>query len=87
MPDHRAATQTRYPWRAVARTALAVGLPLIAGAPLIYQAATLHDPAAATGLAAAVLGVAGAITRVMALPLVNDFLTKIGLGAEPKNPA
>ncbi|WP_144627625.1 hypothetical protein [Arthrobacter woluwensis] len=87
MADHRAATQTRYPWRAVARTAIAVVFPLIAGAPLIYQAATLHDPAAATGIAAAVLGIAGAITRVMALPLVNDFLTKIGLGAEPKNPA
>jgi len=87
MADHRAATQTRYPWRATARTVLALILPLIAGAPLIYQAATQHDPLAATGWAGIVLGVAGGITRVMALPLVNDFLTKIGLGAEPKTPA
>ena len=78
------ATQTKHPWRATVRTALAVGLPLFAGAPLIYQAATLHDPAAATGVAGAVLAVAGGITRVMALPVVNTFLTRLGLGAEPK---
>lgn len=81
------ATQTKHPWRATVRTVLALGLPLCAGAPLIYQAATQHDPAAATGLAATVLGVAGGISRVMNLPLVANFLTKIGLGPEPRGTA
>lgn len=78
-------TQERYPWRATLRTGLAVGLPLLAGAPLIYQAATGDDPTAAGAVAGAVLAVAAGITRVMALPVVNTFLQKIGLGAEPKN--
>ncbi|WP_018135453.1 hypothetical protein [Acaricomes phytoseiuli] len=76
-------SQTRYPGRATIRTALALLLPLIAGAPLIYQAATGHDPAAAGGIAAGILALAAGITRVMALPVVNDFLSRIGLGAEP----
>ncbi|WP_018133875.1 hypothetical protein [Acaricomes phytoseiuli] len=76
-------SQTRYPGRATIRTALALLLPLVAGAPLIYQAATGHDPAAAAGVAGLILGVAAGITRVMALPVVNEFLSKIGLGAEP----
>lgn len=78
-------TQERYPWRATLRTGLAVGLPMLAGAPLIYQAATGQDPAAAGAVAGAVLAVSAGITRVMALPVVNTFLQKIGLGAEPKN--
>lgn len=79
-----AATQTVHPWRATVRTALALVLPLLAGAPLIYTAATGHDPAAAVGVAGAVLAVAAGITRVMALPVVNDLLTRVGLGAEPR---
>ncbi|AJT42428.1 hypothetical protein [Psychromicrobium lacuslunae] len=86
MGDHEALkpTQTRFPWRTAFRTGLALILPLIAGAPLIYQAATNHDPAAASGVAGAVLLVTGGITRVMAIPVVNEFLTKIGIGATPK---
>lgn len=84
MAEHEA-TQTKHPWRATVRTTLQIGLPLVAGAPLLYQAATAHDPAGATGVAGLILGVAAGITRVMALPLVNDFLTKIGIGAEPKS--
>ncbi|WP_426303030.1 hypothetical protein [Arthrobacter sp. R-11] len=77
-------SQTKHPWRATVRTGLAVALPLLAGAPLIYQAATGHDPAAATGIAGAVLAASAGITRVMALPVVNAFLTRLRLGAEPK---
>lgn len=87
MADHRAATQTRYPWRATIRSVLQFGLPLAGIAPEIYQAATLHDPATATGWTVTALAIAGGITRVMNLPGVNAALTKIGLGAEPKNPA
>jgi hypothetical protein len=84
MADH-AATQTKHPWRATVRTGLAITLPLVAGAPLLYAAATAHDPAAATGVAGSILAVSAGITRVMNLPLVNTFLTRIGLGAEPKD--
>lgn len=86
MSKHLATTtQEKYPWRATARTGLAVALPMLAGAPLIYQAATGHDPTAAGAVAGAVLAVSAGITRVMALPVINAFLQKIGLGAEPKN--
>lgn len=87
MAEHLAApSQVRHPWRSVLRSVIQIGLPLLAGAPLIYTAATGHDPGEATGAAVAVLAVAAGITRVMALPVVDQFLTRIGLGAEPKNP-
>ena len=71
-----APTQTQHPWRAVARTAFAIIVALASMAPLVYGAATQHDPAAATGWAATGLAIASAITRVLALPVVNDFLTR-----------
>lgn len=37
------------------------------------------------GLAAGVTAVAAAITRIMAIPAVNAFLVKIGLGSVPKS--
>lgn len=69
------------PWIKTARTVLAAAIMLAGIAPAIYQAATNHDPAAATGLAALGLAVAGGITRVMALPQVNAILAKVGLGS------
>ena len=70
------ASQTAHPWRTTARTILQLIIAVASGAPLIWQAATQQDPAAATGGAAVVLLVAGAITRVMALPFVNEFLRR-----------
>jgi hypothetical protein len=51
-------------------------IPLAAMAPVIYEAATQHSPEAATGAAAVVLGVSGAITRVLALPGVEAILRR-----------
>jgi hypothetical protein len=78
MGDHSAtqSTQRRFPWRATIRTAFQAGTALAAGAPLIYQAATNHDPAAATGAAGLALAVAAGITRVMALPTVDTFIRR-----------
>lgn len=88
MARYRAETsQTRYPWKATLRTAIALVLPLLIGAPAIYQAATGQEPAAAAGIAGLILAVAAGITRVMALPAVNAFLSQIGLGAEPAQPS
>lgn len=67
-------TQVRHPWRATARTVVQAALALSVAAPAIYAAATQHDPAAATGLAAGALAVTGAFARVMALPAVEEFI-------------
>ncbi|MFJ3959024.1 hypothetical protein [Arthrobacter sp. NPDC090010] len=83
--DHRAdPTQIRYPWRTVVRSILTFTVALASALPLIYTAITESSPEVATGAAAQALLISGAITRVMALPLVNELLETIGLGAEPK---
>lgn len=80
-----APTQARHPWRAVARTIFAVVVGLAAMAPLVYEEAAQQDAAAATGWAGTALAIAGAITRVLALPAVNAFLARFVpfLAAEP----
>lgn len=85
MADHLGeASQTKYPWRATVRTALAFVGGAAAAAPVLYTAVTNESPEAATGAGLTALAVSAAITRVMAVPFVNEWLTKLGLGAEPK---
>ena len=85
MGDHVAdASQTKYPWRATVRTVIAFVAGLALAAPLLYTAVTNQSPEAATGAGLTALTVAGVITRLMANPFVNEWLTKLGLGAEPK---
>lgn len=69
-------TQSKHPWRAVARTVFAGLVSGAAMAPLVYQAATQADPALATGWAGTGLVIAGGVTRVLALPSVNVFLAR-----------
>ncbi|WP_202605334.1 hypothetical protein [Glutamicibacter soli] len=69
-------TQSQHPWRATIRTILAIVIALAAMAPLVYTAATMQSPELATGAAAAVLTIAAAITRIMALPVVEAFLQR-----------
>lgn len=86
MADHRAetASQTKYPWRATVRTALAFITGAAAAAPVLYTAVTNENPELATGAGLTALGISAAVTRVMAVPFVNEWLTRLGLGAEPK---
>jgi hypothetical protein len=70
------ATQVTNPWRTVTRTVFQIITALAAAAPLIFVAITQSSPEAATGAGAIVLGVAGAITRVMAIPAVDQFIRK-----------
>jgi len=87
MGDHVAVpetTQTKYPWRATVRTGLAFVVGASAAAPVLYTAVTNESPEAATGAGLTPLAVSAAITRVMAVPFVNGWLTRLGLGAEPK---
>lgn len=71
-----AATQTRYPWRAVIRTVVEAILALAAAAPLLYVAVTDSSGEAATGAGAVFLAVAAAITRVFNLPAVDSFIRR-----------
>ncbi|HEY1158603.1 MAG TPA: hypothetical protein VGE95_20260 [Arthrobacter sp.] len=89
MAEHRAeATQAQYPWRAVIRTIVQVGIPaFLAFAGLLPEVVQTiveqfgeHLPEGFRlwmfAVAAGVTAVAGAITRVMALPRVIDFARK-----------
>lgn len=90
MPGRHAAetttTQVLHPYRATARSVFQAVVALCAAAPLIYTAATQQDAAAATGAAATVLAVTGAVTRVMALPVVEELLQRYlpFLAAQPR---
>ncbi|HEY9353034.1 MAG TPA: hypothetical protein VIP28_07290 [Nocardioides sp.] len=74
-------SQTTYPWRATVRTVLAAVISIAAVWGLVVQAAGVDET---TPVVATTIAVAGAITRIMAIPAVNDLLTRFGLGAEPK---
>jgi hypothetical protein len=74
-------SQTTCPWRATVRTVLATVISIAAVWGLVVEAAGVDET---TPIVATTIAVAGAITRIMAIPAVNDLLTKVGLGAEPK---
>lgn len=63
-------TQTRHPWRTVTRTLFQVSLALASLLPTVAVANGLDTKAGV----AQVLAVCLVITRVMAMPAVNDFL-------------
>lgn len=63
-------TQTRHPWRATVRTIFAAGVALLTLLPVIAATAGVDTVPAI----AQVLLVAGAVTRVLALPGVERFL-------------
>lgn len=92
----RATTQTDYPWKATLRTLVQVGIPafvtLVGILPLIIQiileelGEQMPDGLRLwlVGVAALLTAVATALARIMAIPAVNAFLTRWGLGATPK---
>lgn len=69
-------TQMRHPWKATVRTAVAFIVGVAPLAPEIYRQATQHDPAQATGTAAVALAIAGGVTRVLAMPSVEQLLRR-----------
>lgn len=72
------ATQVRRPWRAVARTAVAMFVGVAAMLPALVPAAGLDESAPPI---AAALAIASGVTRVLALPQVEAFLQRFGLTA------
>jgi hypothetical protein len=73
-------SQVVYPGKAVLRTVIQVLVGLAAIAPFLV--ADLGLPAT-SGLVAGALGIAAALTRIMAIPAVDRMLSGMGLGAEP----
>ena len=74
IPIESQSTQSKHPWRAVVRTIFAAVVALAAMAGPIYEAITGGSPEAATGFTAIMLAITGAITRVLALPQVDQWL-------------
>jgi len=94
--DSLQATQVQHPWKAAIRTFVQVAIPAVIAlgivvpqiVDIILEQFGEQLPPQFTGVMLAVsVGVAGVsavVARIMALPLVNEFLTGIGLGATPK---
>lgn len=81
MTGRRVATQEQHPWRAMFRTALAVVLALAGSWLVIVEAAGLDQ---SWEWVATSIAVAAAITRLMAVPLINGWLGLVGLGADKR---
>ncbi|MBF6460145.1 hypothetical protein IU433_13980 [Nocardia puris] len=76
-----APSQTAYPWRATVRTVFQVALALATLIPVVVVTGGIPTE----GAVAVVLSACAAITRVMALPAVNELLARFApwLLAEP----
>jgi hypothetical protein len=77
-------TQTRHPWRAVTRTVVAA-IPAAIGLLILLPDIARQAGIAQVGWVAGALTVVAAITRVLAMPAVNEFLRRHvpGLAAQP----
>ena len=88
-------TQVQHPWRATLRTGVAVLLGILVTIPLVW--AIIGDELAAVGwtipepvsvvvatVITAVVVAASVVTRIMAIPQVSDWLTRLGLGPAPQ---
>lgn len=80
-------TQLQHPWRATVRTAVAALVALAAAAPIIYEAVFQTSPELATGALAGALAVAAAVTRLAALPAVQEFTERFIPWLAPAPPA
>ena len=87
-------TQVAHPWRASLRTAVAVLLGLALVLPIVWSISTeeldkagwdVPEPVASVVVAiiAAITAAAAIVTRVMAIPAVSDWLTRLNLGPTP----
>lgn len=79
-------TQSRHPWRATARTAVAVIGGILSLLPYLSDIATTAQIDTVPAVAQ-MLAVSAVITRVLAIPAVNDLLRRYrltrALAAEP----
>lgn len=77
-------TQSRHPWRATLRTIFQAGVALATLAPTVAAVGGL-DKLDAVPAVGQVLAICALVTRVMAIPGVNDFLRRFlpFLAADP----
>lgn len=94
MSKHAAVPEIWFKSQRVIRTVLVnliVILPVVnISLPLVVDAFTGNGvPAEVTilvnAIVAGILVVTGVVTRIIAIPAVNDFLTKLGAGSVPKS--
>lgn len=94
MSEHAAVPEIWFKSQRVIRTVLVnlvVILPVVnISLPLVVDAFTGNGvPAEVTilvnAIVAGILVVTGVVTRIIAIPAVNDFLTKLGAGSVPKS--
>lgn len=82
-----APTQTRHPWRATIRTVFAAVVGLLPLLPIIVDELGV----ASVPWVAGVLAVIATVTRVLAIPAVNEWVTEYlpfaSLGATPRDPS
>lgn len=87
-------TQVSHPWRAALRTglwtALTVAGALVLALPMVAEFVEQFWPGspvvAFIGTVTAVLaGAVVLVNRVMTIPVVNDWLTQLGIGATSRN--
>lgn len=73
-----------YKWQRVARTAFTTILTLL---PIIPQVIAIvqgeWDAEWLTAVAVQAVAINSALTRIIAIPAINNWLTKIGLGSVP----
>lgn len=72
MSDLAVPTQVTHPWQATARTVFAVLVALASLIPVVAVAGGIDTVPAVAQL----IAVCGAVTRVLALPAVDDFLAR-----------
>lgn len=84
-PTQPAPTQVRHPFRATLRTIFATGLAIASLAPTVAAVGGLEKLTAVPAVSQVLL-VCGIVTRVMAIPGVNDLLRKVlpFLATDPK---
>lgn len=76
-------SQSAYPWRTVARTIVQALIGLAAAWALIVEAAGIDSAIPWVALS---LTITAGITRVMALPAVNDWLARFVPWLAPEKP-
>lgn len=94
LPNPSEPSQVNFPWKAAIRTFfqtfISVAAILAVAAPMLQEFVEQFWPGSPVvawiGVGATfVAALAALLSRIMAIPGVNDLLTKIGLGAEPKS--
>jgi len=88
---NQVATQVKYPWKATLRTVIQTAVPtiltVVAVLGVLQDSFNVYLPASViawvAGASAFLVVLAGALTRIFAIPAVDAWLTGLGLGATP----